>query len=214
MNGTAFEAASRTLRPLRGTVVLLVLALTVALGVHPDRVAGQHRFPNTIEVWGGAAGWSGDNATGFKTGAGTGSTFLFDVGWPLQVGGDLAFNRFETDQILGKVDEFSGSVVLRYRILPERALVPFVGMRAGYTRLSANLESLRFEQNGGLVGGSAGIEIPLRGRLMFSATGEALYHHYSDTKFFLEDEVIPTSGGGAWRYWGRAGIVWRWGPGR
>jgi len=45
-----------------------------------------------------------------------------------------------------------------------------------------------------------------------SLTGEALYYHYADTKIFLEDVEIPSSGGGGWRYWGRIGLSWRWGP--
>jgi hypothetical protein len=192
---------------------LPLLFAVAAVSVAPDLLSGQHRFPHTIEIWGGAASWSGENAEGFDVGAGTGATFLFDVGWPVQIGGDLAFSRFETGQILGKADEFSGSLALSYRILPDRAVVPFLGMRAGYTRLSARYETVRFEQNGGLVGGATGVEIPLRGRLMLSATAEALYHHYADAKIFLEDEVLPASGGGAWRYWGRIGIEWRWGPG-
>lgn len=199
-------------RLLSGPVVPIALALAV-ISVAPDLLAGQHRYPHTIEIWGGAASWSGENAEDFDAGAGTGATFLFDVGWPIQIGGDLAFSRFETDQILGKADEFSGSLAMSYRILPDRAVVPFLGMRAGYTRLSARYETLRFEQNGVLVGGATGVEIPLRGRLMLSATAEALYHHYSDAKIFLEDDVVPSSGGGAWRYWGRLGIEWRWGPG-
>jgi opacity protein-like surface antigen len=174
--------------------------------------AAQKGFPSTVEIWGGVAAWSGENAKGFEPGAGTGSSFFFDVGWPIQLGGDLAFNRFETDQSVGKVDEFSGAAAARYRFLQDGAVIPFLGIRAGYTRLSADLADFRFEQNGGLVGGSTGVEIPLRGRIMLALTGEALYYHYADTKIFLEDEEIPSSGGGGWRYWGRIGLSWRWGP--
>lgn len=188
----------------------IALALAVLL-LAPAGLFGQHRFPNTIEFWGGAAGWSGENAEGFETGGGTGSTFLFDVGWPVQVGGDLGFVRFKTDQVVGKVDEFSGSAAIRYRITASRSLIPFLGARAGYTRLSADLENFRFEQNGALVGGSGGLEIPLRGRAMLVGTLEALYYHYGDTEIFLEDVSIPSTGGGAWRYWGRLGISFRWG---
>jgi hypothetical protein len=210
-----FASASHPHMPSRrhSCAALSVFVALAGLSLGPGLLSGQHRYPHTIEIWGGAASWSGENAEGFDVGAGTGATFLFDVGWPVQIGGDLAFSRFETDQILDKADEFSGSLALSYRILPERAVVPFLGMRVGYTRLSARYETLRFEQNGGLFGGATGIEVPLRGRLMLSATAEALYHHYADAKIFLEDEEIPASGGGAWRYWGRVGIEWRWGPG-
>lgn len=195
-------------RRARGRTGILVLVALAAPGVGE----AQHRFPSTVEIFGGVAGWSGENADGFEAGAGTGSTFLFDVGWPVQIGGDLAFNRFESDQALGKIDEFSGSFALRYRFLPDRAVIPFLGGRTGYTRLSANLEDFRFEQNGFLIGGGGGLEIPLGGRIMLAATGEALYYHYGDAKIFLEDVVIPSSGGGAWRFWGRLGLSWLWGP--
>jgi len=185
--------------------------LALSLVLSPALLQGQSGFPNTVEFWGGAAGWSGENAEGFEIGAGTGSTFLFNVGWPIQIGGDLAFVRFETDQAVGKVDEFSASAATRYRVTASQRVFPFLGARAGYTRLSADYSDFRFEQNGALVGGGGGLEVPFRGRVMLTGMVEALYYHYGDTKIFLEDVEIPSTGGGAWRYWGRLGLSFRWG---
>lgn len=165
--------------------------------------------PHTVEFWGGVAWWSGENAEGFATGPATGATFLFHVGIPVELGVDVAFARMDSDQIVGEVDEFSVSPTVRYRLRFSSRIRPFVGIQAGYTRLSADYEILRFEQNGSLVGGNAGVEIPLGARVMLTGTMGLLYYEYRDTTVFLYDVPVPSTGGNAWRYWGRLGLSFR-----
>ena len=172
--------------------------------------AARDRPCHTVEFWGGYAGWSGGDAEDFTDGPATGATFLFHVGLPVQIGVDLGFARLETGQIFEQVYEFSASFAARYRIMGIRRVRPFLGMRAGYTRLSADFSIFRFEQNGSLVGGSAGFEIPAGARVMLILTGEAMYQNYRDAMIFLYDIDIPSSGGNAWRWWSRLGLAFRW----
>ncbi len=187
----------------------IVFLLFLILGT-PQALMGREQYPNTVEFWGGLAGWSGENASEFETGPSTGGTFLFQVGIPVQLGLDVAFARMDTEQIVGEVDEFSASGAARYRIALLEEVRPFLGIRCGYTRLSADYWELRFEQNGVLAGGNLGLEIPLGSRLMLVGTAEALYYSYWDTTVFLEDIPVPSTGGTAWRYWGRLGLSFRW----
>jgi len=191
-------------------VIFLGCLIAFLLGPAGSSAAGQ-TYPNTVEFWGGVAGWSGENAQGFENGPSTGATFLFHVGIPVQVGLDIAFARMDSDQIVGEVDEFSASAAARYRLTLIPGFRPFLGLRGGYTRLSADYSDFRFEQNGSMIGGNAGLEIPLGSRVMLVATAEAMHYTYRDTTIFLEDIPIPSTGGSAWRYWGRLGLAFRWG---
>ena len=187
----------------------IVSLLCLILGTAPA-VKGRESYPNTVEFWGGLAEWSGENASGFERGPSTGGTFLFQIGMPVQLGLDLAFARMDSDQLVGEVDEFSASGAARYRLRLLDAVRPFLGVRGGYTRLSADYSDLRFEQNGVLAGGNLGLEIPMGSRVMLVGTAEAMYYSYWDTTIFLEDESLPSTGGTAWRYWGRLGLSFRW----
>jgi len=188
---------------------IAVLLGGFVLGSVQDLSARQ-ATPHTAEFWAGLAGWSGEKARSFSTGPATGATFLFHVGLPVQLGLDLGFARMDTDQVVGEVDEFTGSFAARLRAPFLIRFRPFLGMRAGYTRLSADLETLRFEQNGGFVGGNLGVEVPLGSRVLLTGTGEALYYGYRDTTLFLEDIPVPSTGGNAWRYAARLGLSFRW----
>jgi hypothetical protein len=189
----------------------LLLAL-LAAAPQGDLSAQSRPFPNTLEIWVGANTWSGEEAEDFDWGWATGTTFLFDVGWPIQFGGDLSFSQFGGPEILPEIDEFTGSVALRYRFQPSPSIFPFLSARAGYTRLSAEFEPYRLEQNGALVGGGAGLEVPLSGQIMLALSTEALYQRYGAARVFQDDIDLPTDdGGGAWRYWARLGLSWRWG---
>ncbi len=189
---------------------LLVIFLVGALPCLPAVAGAREKPPNTVEFWGGLAGWSGDDAHDFDTGPATGATFLFHVGIPVEVGLDVAFARMDSYELGVEVDEFSASAAARYRFTFLPVFRPFVGLKGGYTRLSADYADLRFEQNGGLAGGNAGLEIPMGSRVMLVATGEAMYYSYGDTTVFLEDIALPSTGGHAWRYVGRMGFSFRW----
>jgi hypothetical protein len=180
------------------------------MACYPAGLAAREPYPNTVEFWGGMAGWSGENASAFETGPSTGATFLFHVGIPVQLGFDIAFARMDSDQFVGEVDEFSASAAVRYRMTFVPLVRPFLGARGGYTRLSADYSDLRFEQNGSMIGGNAGLELPMGSRVMLVVTGEAMHYSYHDTTVFLEDIPIPSTGGNAWRYWGRLGLSFRW----
>jgi hypothetical protein len=189
---------------------LLPLIAGCLIAGWPAAVSAHQPYPNTAEFWGGVAGWSGEDARGFETGPSTGATFLFHIGMPVEVGLDIAFARMDSDQFVGEVDEFSASAEVRYRLAFIPVIRPFLGARGGYTRLSADYADLEFEQNGSMIGGNAGLEVPVGSRVMFVVTGEAMYYSYHDTTIFLEDIPIPSTGGSAWRYWGRLGLSFRW----
>jgi hypothetical protein len=198
------------------TGLLLGMLLLTPIGAHAQTGGG---FPHTIEIWGGGGWWSGEEAEDYDPGAGTGATALFNLGWPVQVGLDLAFTRFPTDVTIGdrsdfEVDEFTASAVVRRRLGSLRRVYPFLGARVGYTRASAEVETLRLEQNGVLFGPSAGLEVLLGGRVMLVLTGDVLHQRYGDAEIFLDDVKLEDSGGGAWRYWLKAGFSWMWGPER
>ncbi len=190
--------------------ILPAIYLLCLFSCLPKQLQARQERPNTVEFWGGMAGWSGEKAEGFSEGPATGATFLFDIGVPVQLGLDAAFARMDSDQSVGEVDEFALSLVARYRFMAVPRVGAFVGVLAGYTRLSADYETLRFEQNGGLVGGNAGFEIPLGSRIMLVGTGVACYYGYGDTTVFLYDMPIQSSGGNAWRYSFRLGLSFRW----
>jgi hypothetical protein len=197
-----YDIRIKALFPVLTLAFLLLGASQIALA--------RQTPPHTVEFWGGLADWSGEQAEGFERGPATGATFLFHVGIPVEIGLEAAFARMDTDQIVGEVYEFSFAPVIRYRLPFFSRFRPFVGMQAGYTRLSADYEALRFEQNGGLVGGSAGLEIPMGARVMLAGTVGLLYYGYRDTTIFLSGDPVPATGGNAWRYWGRVGLSFRW----
>ncbi len=172
--------------------------------------AGQAQ-PHTVEFWGGTAGWSGEDANGFSTGPATGATLLFHIGIPVQVGLDLGFARMDSDQLVQEVDEFYACMAARYRLGFVPYVRPFLGIHGGYTRLSAEYEILRFEQNGWLTGASAGFEVPMGSRVMLFGAGTISYYGYRDTTIFLYDVPLESTGGNAWRYGLRLGLSFRWG---
>lgn len=192
-------------------IILPALYLCCIVGGFPDGLRARQADPNTVEFWGGMAGWSGEKAEGFSTGPATGAVFLFSVGIPVHVGLDVGFARMDSDQIVGEVDEFTLSMAARYRFMSTGNVRAFLGAQAGYTRLSADYSEFRFEQNGWLVGGNAGVELPMGARVMLAGTGGASYYGYGDTTIFLNDVSFASSGGNAWRYWFRLGLSFRWG---
>lgn len=194
----------------RTQVGLLVLCFACLLYCIPPEARAGRPPENTVAFWVGYADWSGENARSFAAGPATGATLLFHIGLPVAVGLEAGFARMDTDQVVGEVDEFTLTAVVRYRFAFIPGIRPFVGLQGGYTRLSADLESLRFEQNGGFGGGNAGFEIPAGQRVMLTCVAGAQYHEYRDTTFFLYDVSVPSTGGGAWRYWGRLGLSFRW----
>jgi len=191
--------------------VLPAICMFIVLSGLPGLIQASESRPNTVEIWGGVASWSGEDAEGFEPGPGTGATLLFHIGLPVQFGFEAAFARMDTDQFIDEVDEVAISGVIRYRFLKAPLIAPFLGVQAGYTRLSADYSDLKFEQNGWFAGGHAGFEVPLRSRVMLAFTGGMYYYGYSDTTIFLEDVPLPSTGGNAWRYWGRLGLSFHWG---
>ena len=180
----------------------LAIAMLLASGSNP--LAGQ----DAVDLWGAWGGWSGENAESFKKGYALGASYLADIGKPADLGLDILFARFDADQLTETVDELQVSLVLRRWILGRRGpFQPFVGARAGYTRLAADVESLRFEQNGALGGLVLGFVLPTGRTLSPMFALEALRHRYEDTSLFLEGVELPQSGGSAWRFFLRGGLT-------
>jgi hypothetical protein len=188
----------------RGVALFITAVVLVLTG---GELSAREVPPHTIEVWGGGAVWEKSTEDG-AGGPATGATALFHVGLPVQLGFDLAFARYDPGS--ADIEEFTASIAVRYRFPFLHSFRPFVGTRTGYTRLSAELLGLRLEQNGALIGGSAGFEIPMGSRVMLTATGEAMYQGYKDAELFLGDYTFESSAGNAWRYWARLGLTFRW----
>jgi len=126
----------------------------------------------------------------------------------MDLGLDVLFARFDAEQLTKIVDEFEASVVLR-RWLPGGGapVRPYLGARAGYTRLSADYETLQLEQNGGMAGLTLGAVLPTGKTLAPTVALEAMRIWYADTNIFLEGENIPQTGGSAWRLFFRVGVT-------
>ncbi|MGW8265478.1 MAG: hypothetical protein ACWGSQ_03870 [Longimicrobiales bacterium] len=163
---------------------------------------------DAVELWGAWGEWSGKNAESFKGGYALGAGYLADVGLPVDLGIDVLFARMDADQLTKVVDEFQASAVLRRWILGGGSLLrPYLGARVGYTRLSADYEDLKFEQNGVFAGPVLGIVLPSGKTLSPTLSLEALRVRYSDTSLFLEDLEVPQSGGYGWRFFVRLGVT-------
>ncbi len=163
---------------------------------------------DSVDLWGAWGEWSGKNARTFAGGYALGMSYVADVGWPADLGVDVLFARLDADQLARVVDEFEASVVLRRWVLGRGARIrPFLGARGGYTRLSADLEDLKFEQNGVVGGPVLGFVFPTGKTLSPMVSFEALRIHYQDTSLFLEGVKLPQSGGSAWRFFARVGIT-------
>lgn len=181
------------------------MTLLLPLGLPPGSPA---LAQDSVDLWGAWGDWSGENAATFAGGYALGMSYVADVGWPADLGVDVLFARFDADQLSRVVDEFEASVVLRRWMLGRGARVrPFVGARGGYTRLSADLEDLKFEQNGAVGGPILGFVFPTGKTLSPMISMEALRIHYQDTSLFLEGVKLPQSGGSAWRFFVRVGVT-------
>lgn len=163
---------------------------------------------DAVELWGAWGEWAGKNAESFKGGYALGAAYVADVGFFFDLGIDVQFARFDADQLSQVVDEFEASAVARRWLLGRRSPVrPFLGARAGYTRLSADYADLQFEQNGGFIGPVLGIVLPTGKTLSPMLSVEALRLKYQDTSIFLEDVELPQSGGYGWRFFVRLGVT-------
>lgn len=163
---------------------------------------------DAADLFGGWGGWSGKNAETFKGGYALGAAYIADFGLPLDLGVDVLFARMDADQLTETVDEFQASAVLRRWILGGGgAIRPYLGARVGYTRLSADLADLKFEQNGAFAGPQLGLVFPTGKTLSPLLSVEALRVRYQDTTLFLEDLELPQSGGYGWRYFVRVGVT-------
>jgi hypothetical protein len=165
---------------------------------------------DAVDLFGGWGEWSGKNAEEFKGGYALGAAYIADLGLPLDLGVDVVFARTDTDgdQLTEIVDEFQAAAVLRRWIFSGGgALRPYLGARVGFTRLSADLEDLQFEQNGAFIGPQFGIVFPTGKTLSPLISVEALRVRYQDTTLFLEDLEIPQSGGYGWRFFVRVGVT-------
>ena len=145
-----------------------------------------------------------------KPGPTLGASYIADIRWWLDVGGDIGFGRFGYQLNPDRKEdlaEFQVSTVFR-RWLSKRARVqPFVGARVGYTRLSIDLTDVRLEQNGLLAGPLVGIVIPTGNRLSPTISFEALHQSYTDARVFLEGQEIPETGTSSWRFVVKAGLT-------
>ena len=163
---------------------------------------------DAVDLCGGWGDWSGKNAEDFSGGYALGAAYVVDVGILIDLGVDVLFARMDADQVAEIVDEFQASAVLRRWILGgESPLRPYLGARVGYTRLSADLEDLQFEQNGVFAGPLLGIVIPTGKTLSPMVSVEALRVRFQDTSLFLEDLELPQSGGYGWRFFVRVGVT-------
>jgi len=166
------------------------------------------RAQDAVDLWGAWGDWAGKNAESFKAGYALGAGYVADVGLPVDLGIDLQFARFDADQLSQIVDEFEAAAVARRWLLGRRSPVrPFLGARAGYTRLSADYADLQFEQNGAFIGPVLGIALPTGKTLSPMLSVEALRLKYADTSIFLEDVELPQSGGYGWRFFVRLGVT-------
>jgi hypothetical protein len=163
---------------------------------------------DAVELWGAYGSWSGKNAEDFQDGYALGSSYVADLGLPLDVGIETLFARFDADQMTDVVSEFQAAVVLRRWLLGQEAAIrPYLGSRLGYTRLSADFEDLQFEQNGVMGSLVLGVVFPTGRRLSPFVSVEAAEHRYEDTSIFLEGLEIPQSGGRGWRFFFKAGVT-------
>lgn len=183
----------------------ILLALTLALsGIAPAPVLAQ----DAVDLWGAWGSWAGKNARTFHDGYALGASYVADVGRPVDLGIDIGFARFGTDQVVDMVDELEVTAVLRRWVWGrESAFRPFLGARLGYTRLSADLADLRFEQNGAIGGLVLGFVLPTDRTLSPMFSVEALRLRYNDTTAFLEDIEVPQTGGWGWRFFVRGGVT-------
>jgi len=185
-----------------GLSLLLVLAVALAPGRH--RLAAQ----DAVDIWGAWGSWAGKNAEDFKNGYALGASYVADIGRPLDLGLDVLFARFDADQLAETVDELEVSAIFRRWVFGHRGPVrPYLGARVGYTRLGADLEDLRFEQNGALGGLVLGFVLPTGRTLSPMLALEAMRVRYGDTSLFLEGVELPQSGGWGWRFFIRGGVT-------
>ncbi len=118
---------------LRVKITLWFFLLLLALG-------GQVEAQDSVDLWGAKGEWAGRNADDFAGGYALGMSYVADIGLPVDLGADLLFARFDADQASDLVDEFQFSAVFRRWLLGRNSRVrPFLGARAGYSRLAADL---------------------------------------------------------------------------
>ena len=183
---------------------LFLFFLVVGLFQGNSRLAAQ----DAVDLWGAWGSWAGENAEDFQDGYALGASYVADIGKPVDVGLDILFARFDADQATDVVDELEISAVLKRWILGRQGpFRPFLGARVGYTRLAADLEEFRFEQNGALGGLTLGFVLPSGRTLSPTFSLEALRVRYSDTTLFLEGLEIPQSGGWGWRFFIKGGVT-------
>ena len=191
-------------RRLRLRLALSTVGLLLPLAPSRNSAAAQ----DSVDLFGGWGEWSGKNAKDFAGGYALGMSYVADVGFPVDLGIDLLFARFDADQLSEVVDEFQASAVLRRWVLDRSSRVrPFLGARVGYTRLSADYEELQFEQNGAFIGPLLGFAFPTGKTLSPMLSVEAFRVRYGDTTLFLEDLELPQSGGYGWRFFVRLGVT-------
>ena len=192
-----------TLRHRARTIAMAAMLLLCA-------GAKQAHAQDQVELWGSWASWSGRDAEAMKSGLALGASYIADIRWWLDVGGDIGFGRFGFQVDPDRTEdlaEFQTSAVVR-RWLSKRARVqPFLGARLGYTRLSIDLTDVRLEQNGVLAGPLVGIVIPTGNRLSPTISFEALHQNYSDARVFLDGQQIPETNASSWRFVVKAGVT-------
>lgn len=199
---------SRTRGRRRRATLGILAPIASALLLVPSPGSGVASAQDAVYLWGAWGDWSGKNAESFRAGYALGAAYVADVGLPVDLGIDVLFARMDADQLTRVVDEFQASAVLRRWLLGGGSLLrPYLGARVGYTRLSADYEELKFEQNGVFVGPALGVVLPTGKTLSPTLSVEALRVRYQDTSLFLEDVELPQSGGYAWRFFVRLGVT-------
>lgn len=183
---------------------IFVAAVVLGFGA-PSRLTAQMDLYRGFELWGGYAGWSGDDAATLGNGVQGGVAIFAEISDLLGFGVEGTYGSMEQGQSV-TVREYALGPVLRQAFGNRSATHVFLQARLGWTRLATTDAAADIRQDGVSVGPEIGLEIPVSPTIRLVVAGGAQWRRYGDSHVFLGPTFEGTSGT-AWRYGARVGVA-------
>lgn len=185
--------------------LLVITAIGMAGLVSPSDAHAQFTGFRGIELWGGYAGWAGDDAEGLEPGFRGGAIIFNDASARLGVGLEGMYGRMSSD--VADVDEWGAGLVLRWSAAARTSTHLFVGGRIGWHRLSTEVALVSIDQDGLAIGPEVGVEIPVSTSIRFVLAADGTWQTYGNARLFATSEDVADTAGSAFRLGVRAGLL-------
>lgn len=179
---------------LRSMLAALAFALFLAAPLSGQSVE--------LGLNGGSGKYMGDDFEGAEVGFGAGGHLLFGEG-DARFGAGVDYARYGEEDIDEKTTALDLFGLFRY-MLPGESARFFVGGKAGFSRLSAEVLDISISANGFGVGPVAGVQIPLEA-FSVEISGDVQYVSYGDVEG--EGETIEGSDSTGFEAGVRVGIA-------